>query len=67
MKPPCMKNGVDCPRRCIGCQAQCPDYRQFRAKCDAAITRRMAESEATDTRIEGLFRMLKKTKKGKRR
>ena len=24
-KPPCRKNGVDCPRRRPGCQASCED------------------------------------------
>lgn len=25
MKPPCIKNGVKCPRRHLGCQATCED------------------------------------------
>ena len=29
-KPPCRKNGVDCPRREVGCQGKCEEYRIFR-------------------------------------
>ena len=30
-KPPCKVNGVDCPRRCVGCQSQCEKYREWLA------------------------------------
>lgn len=28
-KPPCKKNGVDCPRREVGCQGKCEEYKAF--------------------------------------
>lgn len=28
-KPPCKVNGVDCPRRYIGCQSECETYHEW--------------------------------------
>jgi hypothetical protein len=40
MKPPCIKNGVDCPRRRPGCQTNCeelkPLHEQSRLRREAA-------------------------------
>ena len=28
-KPPCKKNGVDCPKRTIGCHSSCKEYIEY--------------------------------------
>lgn len=30
-KPPCKVNGIDCPRRYIGCRAECEEYHKWLA------------------------------------
>ena len=32
--PPCKPNGIDCPRRYIGCRAECEEYHKWLAKHD---------------------------------
>ena len=34
MRPPCKKNGKDCPLRRAGCQARCDAYKEYRAAQD---------------------------------
>lgn len=44
-RPPCVKNGVDCPRRRPGCQTNCPELiplhehyaRERQARAEEAI------------------------------
>lgn len=57
--PPCKKNGIDCPKRCPGCQPRCKDYIDFRAGCDADNARRRAEVESTENVILSKRRMAK--------
>lgn len=57
MKPPCKKAGVDCPRRCPGCQQQCPEYKDYRALCDRANAQKRAYYEAKDTEAKSRIRM----------
>ena len=33
-KPPCKVDGIDCPRRYIGCRAECEEYHKWLAKHD---------------------------------
>lgn len=40
--PPCKKNGIDCPRRCPGCQDECEDLIPLREHY-AAIRKARAE------------------------
>lgn len=40
MKPPCKKDGVDCPKRELGCRAACSEWKAFREKIDAANAER---------------------------
>lgn len=28
-RPPCKVDGVDCPRRCVGCQSSCKAYHDW--------------------------------------
>lgn len=37
MRPPCKTDGIDCPRRYIGCRAECERYLEWLARHDAAI------------------------------
>lgn len=30
-KPPCKPDGIDCPRRYIGCRAECEEYHKWLA------------------------------------
>lgn len=30
-KPPCKPDGIDCPRRYIGCRAECDEYHKWLA------------------------------------
>lgn len=34
MRPPCKKNGKDCPLRRAVCQARCDAYKEYRAEQD---------------------------------
>lgn len=33
-RAPCMKNGIDCDNRHVGCQSKCEAYKAFRAAID---------------------------------
>ena len=46
-KPPCRKNGVDCPNRCVGCHATCKEFADYRAGIDAdnAVRDKVREAE----------------------
>lgn len=37
---PCMKNGIDCDNRHVGCQSKCEKYKAFRAAIDQANSER---------------------------
>lgn len=65
MKPPCRKAGVDCPRRCPGCQAQCPEYKDFRAWCDSRLAQAKANAESNDAYAQSISNMKKKLQFGK--
>lgn len=39
-KPPCKINGIECPRRYIGCRAECEDYHKWLVKHEAEKERR---------------------------
>lgn len=28
-KPPCKKDGIECPRRYFGCRSECPEYSDY--------------------------------------
>ena len=65
--PPCKKNGIDCPKRCPGCQPRCKDYIDFRAGCDADNARRRAVCDSLDAIITSKMHMVKNSNKRKRR
>lgn len=39
-KVPCMKDGIDCDKRHVGCQSKCEAYKAFRAAIDKANAER---------------------------
>lgn len=45
MKPPCIKNGVKCPRRHLGCQATCEDLAKLHEHNDRIRAARAQEYE----------------------
>lgn len=49
-QPPCTP---DCPRRCVGCHGNCPDYAAFQAEKAADRKKRQQDSAALDATISG--------------
>ena len=39
-KPPCKVDGIECPRRYIGCRAECEEYHKWLAIHDAEKEKR---------------------------
>lgn len=60
MRPPCKKAGVDCPRRCPGCQTQCQEYQRFRAICDQANAKRRDKRDVESLIVENVLRVKKR-------
>jgi hypothetical protein len=54
--PPCKPNGIECPRRYIGCRAECEEYHKWLAKhdeeCDRERQRKHAENDADSFSID---------------
>ena len=43
MNSPCKKNGIDCPKRVIGCHDNCKEYQDFAAEREAIRNKRIEE------------------------
>jgi len=54
--PPCKPNGIECPRRYIGCRAECEEYHKWMAKheeeCDRERQMKHAENDADSFSID---------------
>lgn len=46
--PPCKVNGIDCPDRHVGCQAECPQYKAFRVILDESAKIRRINAMCAD-------------------
>lgn len=55
-KPPCRKNGVDCPSRCVGCQSRCEEYKTYRTAIDADNAVRQKEWDSADLVNQMIYR-----------
>lgn len=55
-RPPCYKDGVDCPRRTTHCKADCPEWKRWEtihAQEKEAIRKGKAETVEADTFLAG--------------
>ena len=43
MKSPCKRNGIDCPKRQMGCHDDCKEYQEYVAECELIRKRRADE------------------------
>jgi hypothetical protein len=59
-KPPCKKNGQDCPKRCPGCQPRCPDYAAYRATLQKEAEARTPDYIANAATKASVRRMAKR-------
>ena len=54
-KPPCKVNGVDCPRRYVGCQSECEAHHDWlavhAAEKEKMLRRKCVETTATSFRM----------------
>ena len=53
-KPPCKKDGVDCPRREVGCQGKCEEYKEF-TKARQELSKRCYEYVAQQRQADGVL------------
>lgn len=60
-RPPCKNDDIDCPRRYVGCRAECEEYKRWLAKHDEEKEQRRREKSnpADDFLIEQQARMKK--------
>lgn len=58
-KPPCKKNGIDCAKRCPGCQDSCPDMKKWRAEVDAENEKKLQEKNIDRAVHAGIGRKLR--------
>lgn len=56
MKPPCVKNGVDCPKRRPGCQTHCPKLAPLHEHYDKIRKARAEEAIYTQYAIPVILR-----------
>lgn len=68
-RPPCMKNGIDCDKRHVGCQPGCKEFKAFRAAIDKANAERRKQNIGADFAADMIWRdrqKLKHTQDGRR-
>ena len=69
-KAPCRgADGVDCPKRHVGCHSECERYRAFRSECDKLLSEKRREDPSRDYAAESIHRhrrTLKYTYSGKK-
>ena len=59
---PCMKDGIDCDKRHVGCQSKCDAYRAFRAAIDKANAERHKEDVSKQYASDMIWRDRQKLK-----
>ena len=66
-KPPCVKNGVKCDKRHIGCQGTCEDYIKFRSERDKKLVEARkingVQTSLHEYNIKGRLKAFKKKRK----
>lgn len=68
-RAPCMKDGIDCDKRYVGCHAHCEAYQSFRAEMDKVNAERQRQNFGADFACDMIWRdrqKLKHTAAGKR-
>ena len=58
IRPPC---GKDCPRREVGCQGKCANYKAFRAEIDATKPQVYGNAEFVGYREEIMRRIARRS------
>lgn len=59
---PCMRNGIDCDKRHVGCQSKCDAYKAFRAAIDKANAERHKEDVSKQYASDMIWRDRQKLK-----
>lgn len=68
-RAPCMKDGIDCGKRHVGCQSKCEAYLSFRAEMDKINAEKRKDYIGADYAAKMIWRdrhKLKYTSAGKR-
>jgi putative transposon-encoded protein len=66
-KPPCKVDGIDCPRRYIGCRAECEEYHNWLAKHDEEKAQIKAARDKYIMAEEVLIKQTERVKKARHR
>lgn len=62
MKPPCIRDGVQCQRRRPGCQSHCKDMAEWQEEVLMRRTQRAQEAESVKYHVDACERMRRKRK-----
>ena len=67
-KPPCKVDGIDCPKRYVGCKAECDDWQKWLAAHNAEMEiQRTAKKRMDDINVFEFQRSLRERRDTKRR
>lgn len=61
-RAPCMKNGIDCDNRHVGCQSKCEAYKAFRTAIDKTNAERHKEDASKQYAADMIWRDRQKLK-----
>ena len=65
--PPCKPDGIDCPRRYIGCRAECEEYHKWLAKHDEERAQIKAARDKYMMAEEVMIKRTERVKKARHR